>query len=138
MKLFTIIVGTLAAMSTASAVLPKEEQELVARDNQDFVSDLVEKFIKFPGAKELKGVWRCFKKDKTWKADWSQTQQGVATFSSVSPKCCNMAKKAWTKYEKDWIPFGVAMFSTPCAGGQVSGMKPAFAEEFHSLLGDGH
>lgn len=67
MKLSTILVGTLAAFTTAIAV-PFIRESTIER-GLDFSSGLVEKTNIFPGVEEAKALVLCIWKDKTWKAD---------------------------------------------------------------------
>lgn len=134
MKLCAI--SCLAALAAASAVpcgqQPAQERSL------DFGPGLVDKISHFPGAKDAKAIILCIGDDKTWKADWGKSSQGIVTFSSVSSKCCNQAKTAWDKHGKDWNSFAAAKFNDPCDGGQLSGMKPENAEQLKEIIGKGH
>lgn len=134
MKFSTIIVGTLAAFTTASAVPSLENAER----GLDFGKDLIDKINNFPGAKEIKGIFMCIKKDKKWKADYSQGEDGIVTFSKVTPKCCNKAKDAWSKYKDDWSKLAVATFNDPCDGGKLSGMTPENVKRLEGIIGPGH
>lgn len=134
MKFLTILIGTLATFTTASAVPSSENTE---RD-LDFGKALIAKINNFPGAKEVKGIFTCIKKDKTWKADYSQGDEGIVTFSNVTPKCCNKAKDGWSKYQDDWSKLAVATFNYPCDGGMLSGMKPENVKRLESIIGSGN
>lgn len=63
MKFSAILITTLAAFVTASAV-PSTQHQNTAR-GLDFAQGLVEKINNFPGEKEIKDIFSCIRQDQT-------------------------------------------------------------------------
>lgn len=131
MKVSTILVGTLAAFATAHVARTPEPEA-------GGLQDIVKQISAVPGLGAIKDILTCIKNDNTWKADWSQKNQGKVTFSRVSNTCCDKAQAGWTKYGDQWGKFGQAKFNSPCDGGVLSGMKEENVDKLQEVIGKGH
>lgn len=131
MKLSAILIGTLAAFATAHVARTAEPEAFG-------IQDIVEDINNFPGLGALKGMLKCLKKDPTWKADYSDKQNGIVTFDSVTEKCCGKAQDGFNKYGDKWSKWAKATFYSPCTGGQISGMKEKNIDRLRAMIGNGH
>lgn len=136
MKLSTMLVGALAALTTASTIPSTQEPGM--EHELDFSSGVVNRINSFPGAEEVGDILKCMQNHKTWVADWSGTEVGIVRFSTVTPTCCNKARSGWGKYSKEWSRIAMANFDPGCSGGWLHGMTPENIKRLKFFLGDDH
>ncbi|KAJ4388046.1 hypothetical protein N0V93_008651 [Gnomoniopsis smithogilvyi] len=131
MQLSTILLGTLAVFATAHVARSAEPEPAE-------IQDIVKQISEFPGLGAIQGMFKCIKKDRSWKVDYSDKKNGKVTFSSVTEKCCEKAQAGWTKYGKHWGKFAQATFDQPCTGGQLSSMTEDHINKLQAMIGNGH
>lgn len=138
MKLSTVVFGTLAVFATASVVRsPQPDPEPQGLQSlQEMITFLSE----FPGLHDIQQIRRALKKDKTWKADYSEKSKKKVTFSNFGEKLCAVAQKGFKKNEKAWGKYCKATFASPCPGGVnvLSGMEEGYIDKLRKYIGDGN
>lgn len=132
----TILVGLLAAFATASVVRsPQPNPEPAGLEG---IQNLVDTVNNFPGLDAVMAIFKSLKKDKTWKADYSDKANGHVKMTDVEQPTCELAKTKFQEYEKDWSKYVKATFNTPCNGGDLRGMKEEHIDKMRKMIGDGH